>query len=75
MKLINTPYKIRCEFGACKNMASKSIAMERVGTKNHLHVCGECLLSLYKMIGQQLIPTPIATLKNSKKRGEKNGQE
>jgi hypothetical protein len=74
MKLINTPYKIRCEMGACKNLADKTIVMDRVSIKNHLHVCGDCLHSLYKLIGEELIPKPVETLKMSKKRGGKNEQ-
>ena len=72
MKLINTAYKIRCDLGVCKNLASKTIVMDRVSAKNHIHVCEFCLQSLYQLIGEQIIPKPIQTLKNSKKRGEKN---
>ena len=72
MRLINTPYKIRCEMGSCKNLSSKTIVMERVGVKNNIHVCEDCMQSLYKLIGEQIIPAPVPTLKASKKRGEKN---
>ena len=72
MKLINTPYKIRCEMGACKNLAYKTIVMDRVSIKNHLHVCGNCLQNLYSLIGEEVIPKPVETLRNSKRRGVKN---
>lgn len=72
MKLIKTPYKIRCEMGACKNFAEKTIVMDRVSIKNNVHVCANCLQTLYKLIGEDLIPKPIQTLKVSKKRGAKN---
>ena len=72
MKVINTPYKIRCEMGACKNLANKTIVMDRVSIKNHLHVCGICLQSLYSLIGEEVIPKPVETLKKSKKRVGQN---
>ncbi len=74
MKLIKTPYKIRCEMGACKNLAERTVVMDRVSIKNHLHVCGSCLQTLYKLIGEELIPKPVETLKVSKKRGGKNAE-
>ena len=62
MKLIDTPYKIRCEMGTCKNFASKSIASERVGIKSNIHLCSDCLKSLYTLIGAILIPSSIETV-------------
>ena len=62
MKLTNTPYKIRCEMGVCKNFASKSIISERVGIRSNLHVCSQCLIELYKLIGATVIPSSIETL-------------
>ena len=72
MKLIKTPYKIRCEMGACRNFAERTIVMDRVSIKNHLHVCGNCLQTLYTLIGEEVIPKSIETLKMSRKRGVKN---
>ena len=62
MKLIDTPYKIRCEMGVCKNYAAKSVVFDRVGIKSHLHVCPDCLKALYGLIGATLIPQSIETV-------------
>ncbi len=72
MKLIKTPYKIRCEMGACKNFAERTIVMDRVSIKNHLHVCGNCLHALYNLIGEEVIPKSVETLKMSRKRSDRN---
>lgn len=61
MELIDAKYKIRCEMGACKNMASKTVKLNRVGIKSSLHICDDCLRELYARIGETLVPKSIET--------------
>ena len=63
MQLIKTNHKIRCEMGACKNHATYSIKMDRVGIRSQLHVCEGCLHELYKLIGESVIPKSVETAK------------
>lgn len=71
MELTETNCKIRCEMGACKNLATKTVKLSRVGIKSRLHVCDACLRELYGLIGATLIPKSIETAgKKNGKRGE-----
>lgn len=62
MELIKTSCKIRCEMGACKNIASHTIKLSRVGIKSRIHVCEHCLTELYGLIGQNVVPKSIETV-------------
>lgn len=62
MELEKASYKIRCEMGACKNMASHTIKMCRVGIRSRIHVCEACMTELYALIGQELVPKSIETV-------------
>ena len=66
MELIDTAYNIRCEMGACKNMAKKTIKLSRVGIRSRVHVCESCLKELYACIGASLIPPSIETAAKKK---------
>lgn len=66
MKLIKENVKIRCEMGACKNFATHSIKMDRVGIRSHIHVCDQCLSELYTLIGNEVVPKSIETAKRKK---------
>lgn len=61
MELTDTKYKIRCEMGACKRRADKTVKLARVGVKSSLHVCNDCLKELYALIGATLVPKSIET--------------
>lgn len=61
MELIDTPAKIRCEMGACKNFAAKTVKMSRVGIRSRLHICDDCLRQLYTLIGKEVVPKSIET--------------
>lgn len=61
MELTETKYKIRCEMGACKNLADKTVQLKRVGIKSHLHICNACLKELYEKIGETMVPKSIET--------------
>lgn len=61
MELIDTKCKIKCEMGACKNDANKTIKLSRVGIKSSIHVCDSCLKELYSLIGARFVPKSIET--------------
>lgn len=61
MELADTNVKIRCEMGACKNTAAKTIKLSRVGIKSSIHICDRCMKELYALIGSSLIPKSIET--------------
>ncbi len=63
MELIENKYRIRCEMGACKNLAKKTIKMSRVGIRSRIHICDDCLRELYELIGANMIPKSIETAK------------
>ena len=42
MELIKNKYKIRCEMGACRNMADYVLVMDRSGIHSSICMCGEC---------------------------------
>ena len=63
MKLLRSNDKRKCEMGACKNKASYTIKLERMGIRSELHICENCLDELYKLIGEEIVPKSIETLK------------
>lgn len=63
MQLIKTVYRLKCELGACKNTATRTIKMARTGVRAAIHVCDDCLLTLYHLIGGELVPKSIETAK------------
>ena len=46
MELIKNKYKIRCEMGACRNMADYVLVMDRSGIHSSICMCGECVEKL-----------------------------
>lgn len=70
MELIDTQCKIRCEMGACKNLASKTVKLSRVGIRSRIHVCDSCLRELYGLIGATMIPKSIETAAKKGKKSE-----
>lgn len=63
MKLLKSEEKRKCEMGNCKNKASYVIRLERMGIKSVLFVCEHCLRDLYKLIGEEIVPKSIETLR------------
>jgi hypothetical protein len=63
MKLQKSEEKRKCEMGNCKNKASYAIKLERMGIKSVLYVCENCLRDLYKLIGEEIVPKSIETLR------------
>ena len=79
MQLEKVKVKIRCEMGACKQRASYTIRMARVGIRSRIHVCEECLENLAKALEEAkvvavaekpittAVPKSVETLKPKKK--------
>ena len=79
MQLEKAKYKMRCEFGACKEFAGFTVKLSRVGIKSRIHVCENCLIELGTLIEeltlgvsskkekeQPKVPKSIETLKPKK---------
>lgn len=63
MQLVKAKHKIKCEMGVCRNNATHSIKMDRVGIRSQIHVCDACLNELYRVIGESVIPKSVETAK------------
>lgn len=63
MELIKNDKRVKCEFGACKNIADYTVKFARVGLKGSVHLCEHCLLELYGLIGEVITPKSIETVK------------
>lgn len=48
MKIVELKLKSRCEIGVCKNFAAFAIRAKRLGIRNEIHVCRDCLAELNK---------------------------
>jgi len=70
MKIEKNLRKIRCEMGACNKLADYTIRLNRMGLKNSIHICAECLKELYEQAGTLLIPKSVETVKDKRR---KNG--
>lgn len=73
MELIKQNVKIRCEMGACKNMATHTIKLNRVGIRSRIHICDACLSELYGLIGAAQVPKSIETAAGRGNKRAKNG--
>lgn len=71
MEVIECKNRIRCELGACSNLATHTVKFDRVGIRSRLHACDECLKELYSAIGATIIPKSVETAKKGKKREQK----
>ncbi len=65
MQLLKAKYKIKCEMGACKNTATHTIKLARVGLKSQIHICSDCLQELSDLIASEIVPKSIETLNGS----------
>lgn len=63
MEIIKMKYVSRCEMGVCQNKANYAIQMKRLGIRNEIHICKECLSELYakakKILPSSYIPLPL----------------
>ena len=69
MQLIKTKNKCRCEMGSCRNKAEYTIKLDRAGIRSAIDICGDCLRELYKLLGGQIVPKSIETVKVRKEGG------
>lgn len=82
MELIKNKYKIRCEMGACRNMADYVLVMDRSGIHSSICMCGECVEKLKEALcsepkekpaGEMFVsdeaPAPVAVRKKRKTAG------
>lgn len=81
MELIKNKYKIRCEMGACRNMADYVLVMDRSGIHSSICMCGECAEKLKEALcsepkekpaGEMFVsdeaPAPVVVRKNANRR-------
>jgi hypothetical protein len=69
MKIITTPYKIRCDLGVCHNFARSAVVLDRVGIGSRIHICESCMRTLYALMQEQLGETE--TKKTAEKKAAK----
>lgn len=62
MEITECKYRIRCEMGACGNLADYTVRPARTGVRSHMHICASCLGEL-ALLGSQ-------TLKRAKTKAE-----
>jgi len=53
MELTKPKYRIRCEFGVCKNFANKTIKHSRLGIGCALNICDECSKALFELLKRE----------------------
>lgn len=66
MEIVKIKYVSRCEMGVCPNKANYAIRAKRLGIRNEIHICLDCLKELTKQ-GAKLIKSEKAKLKEAKK--------
>ncbi|HEY8443794.1 MAG TPA: hypothetical protein VIL24_03240 [Clostridia bacterium] len=49
MEIVNLKLKSRCEIGVCKNFADFAVRAKRLGIRNEIHICKDCLTELNKL--------------------------
>ena len=87
MELIKNKYKIRCEMGACRNMADYVLVMDRSGIHSSICMCGECAEKLKEALcsepkekpaGEMFVsdeaPAPVVVRKKRKSVGISAGK-
>ena len=73
MKLNKINYKIKCDMSGCKNLAQYAIQTGGIFVYD-LNICEVCMQSLYKCIGEVLVPkSPVNIMNTKAKRGVKHG--
>lgn len=72
MEITECKNNVKCELGACKNRAARTVKFDRVGIRSRIHVCDKCLNELYSAIGSTLVPKSLETAR--KKRAKKDAE-
>ncbi|HEY8423820.1 MAG TPA: hypothetical protein VIL23_03565 [Clostridia bacterium] len=49
MEIVNLKLKSHCEIGVCKNLAEYAVRAKKLGVRNEIHICKECLAELNKL--------------------------
>ena len=57
MEIVELKLKSRCELGVCKNRAEFAIRAKRLGVRNEIHICKDCLSALNKQ-SSKILKTP-----------------
>ena len=50
MELMRPKYRIRCEFGVCKNFAELTVKHSRLGIGGALNICNDCAKELANLV-------------------------
>lgn len=75
MEVTECKNHIKCELGACKNRATRTIKFDRVGIRSHIYACDKCLGELYNAIGKSVVPKSVETAKRKTKKNDKDGDQ
>jgi len=59
MKIENTTFGCKCEFGGCGNIANYVIEYGESSRKGRLFLCGNCQKELYRKLGELYTPKSI----------------
>lgn len=59
MQIVNLNLKSHCELGVCKNRAEYAIRAKRLGIRNEIHICKDCLSTLNKLSSKILKPKKV----------------
>lgn len=62
MKLIREE-RGKCEMGGCRKKAEYSIRMDRIGIKSRIYICKDCVGTLYRILGEEIVPKSIETVR------------
>lgn len=55
--------KGKCELGRCGKRVQRVLMMDRGGVKSRVFICEECILKLYRILGESMTPKSIETIK------------
>ena len=72
MEVTECKHNVKCELGACKNRATRSIKFDRVGIRSRIFACDKCLNELYTAIGETVVPKSVET---ARKRPRKDSEK
>jgi hypothetical protein len=64
MELVETTQKIRCEMGACGELADYTVVTKKHGIRKDAHFCGGCLAELREGINGVIAPKGLKNMLN-----------
>lgn len=69
MKLEKVSNKVRCDFGLCRNEATRVLTDDGVMPRRRIYLCNNCVNDIYRVIGSELVPkSPINVISRAEKR-------